>query len=155
LAAASGAGARPAVSSLDRAVLAQINKFRVAHGRHALRLSSRLTAAAAQHSHEMVSKGYFSHNSANGASPFTRIKRYYPSAGFRHWLVGENLLYGSPSISPAAALNAWVHSPEHLRNILDPSWREIGVSAVHSGSAPGYYGHRPTTVITTDFGVRR
>jgi uncharacterized protein YkwD len=49
----------------------------------------------------------------------------------------------------------WMASPEHRRNILDPTWREIGIAAVHAASAPGTYGGQPVTVITTDFGVRR
>jgi uncharacterized protein YkwD len=46
-------------------------------------------------------------------------------------------------------------SPEHRANILDPNWREIGVSAQHVASAPGAYKGLEVTVITTDFGVRR
>jgi uncharacterized protein YkwD len=45
-------------------------------------------------------------------------------------------------------------SPEHRQNILTARWREIGISAIHSDSAPGTFGGRPVTVITTDFGVR-
>jgi uncharacterized protein YkwD len=48
-----------------------------------------------------------------------------------------------------------MHSPEHRANILKPEWREIGVSAVHLDTAPGTYGGRPVTIVTTDFGVRR
>jgi|SRR5947209_207284 len=155
LAAASGAGAGSSVTPLDRAVLAQLNTFRAAHGLHTLRLSRPLDAAAAQHSHEMVARGYFAHNSADGTSFSTRIARYYRPAGARYYSTGENLLWASPSISPAAALRMWIASPPHRRNLLDPHWRQIGVSAVHVTSAPGVYGNRPVTVMTTDFGVRR
>ena len=143
------------MTRLDRAILAQLNAFRAAHGVHALRLSRQLDAAASQHSHEMVADGYFGHDSADGTSATQRIESYYPRGSHKHWAVGENLLWASPSISAAAALRVWASSPEHLRNLLDPRWRRIGVSAVHASSAPGVYGGRPVTVITTDFGFRR
>jgi uncharacterized protein YkwD len=41
-------------------------------------------------------------------------------------------------------------SPEHRANILDASWRTIGVAAVRA-PAPGVYGNRDVTIITTDF----
>jgi uncharacterized protein YkwD len=46
-----------------------------------------------------------------------------------------------------------MNSPEHRANILDPNWREIGISAQHA-AAPGTYKGLEVTVITTDFGVR-
>ena len=51
-------------------------------------------------------------------------------------------------------LQMWMQSPEHRANILNPNWREIGISAVHSDGAPGAFGGQPVTIITTDFGVR-
>ena len=53
------------------------------------------------------------------------------------------------------ALTMWINSPEHKANMLNGRWREIGISAVHSSSAPGTYSGRPVTIVTTDFGVRR
>ena len=82
-----------------------------------------------------------------------RIERYYPSdAGY--WSVGENLLWSSPEVDAVKALQLWMASPEHRRNILTARWREIGIAAIHTDAAPGTYGGRPVTVITTDFGVR-
>ena len=49
----------------------------------------------------------------------------------------------------------WLGSPEHKKNMLDPHWREIGVSAVHELDAPGVYNGLEVTIVTTDFGVRR
>ncbi len=46
-------------------------------------------------------------------------------------------------------------SPPHRANILNPAWREIGISSITSADAPGTFGNRDATVITTDFGVRR
>ncbi len=52
------------------------------------------------------------------------------------------------------ALKLWLASPEHRKNLVDPTWREIGVSAVHVAHAPGVYHGRDVTIVTTDFGVR-
>jgi uncharacterized protein YkwD len=156
---ASPAGAssqRPAasLSSLEQGVLADINTLRRQHGLAPLRVSVSLSAAARQHSSEMAVRGYFSHNSANGASFDKRIARYYPIGGSHYWSVGENLLWSSPDVNAGGALEMWWNSPEHRKNMLTARWREIGLSAVHVASAPGTYGGREVTIVTTDFGVR-
>jgi uncharacterized protein YkwD len=158
--AASPAGAssqRPAtsLSSLEQGVLADINTLRKEHGLAPLRLSASLSSAARQHSSEMAARGYFSHSSANGSSFDRRIARYYPMGGNHYWSVGENLLWSSPDVDAGAALNMWWNSPEHRKNMLTARWREIGLSAVHVAAAPGTYGGREVTIVTTDFGVRR
>ena len=58
-------------------------------------------------------------------------------------------------MSAGHALQMWVESPEHLRNLLAPQWRQIGISAVGVADAPGVYGGRNIIIITNDFGVRR
>jgi uncharacterized protein YkwD len=143
-----------AVAALDAGVLGRLNAIRVAHGLRPLRLNPRLSAAAAFHSHELAADGYFSHDSPDGAAFWKRIERWYAPAQSGTWSVGENLLWCSPDLDAEQALDAWMRSPEHRANILDPSWREIGVAAVHSVRAGGVYHDRPVTIITTDFGAR-
>jgi uncharacterized protein YkwD len=154
---AGATGTRPAtaLSTLEQGVLADINALRHDHGLAPVRFSARLSAAARQHSQEMAARGYFSHNSANGWTFDRRIARYYPTAGSHYWSVGENLLWSSPDVDAGGALNMWWNSSEHRKNMLTARWREIGVSAVHVPAAPGAYGGREVTIVTTDFGVRR
>jgi uncharacterized protein YkwD len=144
-----------APSTLDQSVLADINAFRVAHHLAPLRLSPALTTAARSHTLQMEADGYFAHTSVDGTAFWKRIAGFYPSTGYASWSVGENLLWSSPDVTAANALHMWVDSPEHLRNLLDPSWREIGVSAVHAADAPGVFHGLPVTIVTTDFGTRR
>lgn len=144
-----------ALSSLEQGVLTDINAFRAAHHLSPLRLSPSLTAAARSHSTQMEADGYFAHNSYNGTAFWKRIQAFYPSSHYGYWSVGENLLWSSPDVDPQKALAMWEASPEHLRNMLDPNWREIGVSAVHAPQAPGVYQGLSVTIVTTDFGVRR
>jgi len=147
--------ARGSLSSLESGVLQQINGIRRRHGLQPVHSNTELTAAAAAHSREMGSAGYFEHESRDGTAFWKRIKRWYGSGGYGLWSVGENLLWSSPDVQPAAALDLWMHSPEHRANILTAKWREIGVSAVHVLGAPGTYNGLTVTIITTDFGVRR
>src|SRR5205823_14769668 len=115
------AGARPespastarAMRALETQVLADVNRTRAERGIAPLRFSPKLAAAAAQHSSEMARRGYFSHSSANGEAFWRRVQRYYGPGSYRYWAVGENLLWQSPDIDAAAALELGKHSPEH------------------------------------------
>jgi uncharacterized protein YkwD len=149
---AAHAGSRD--SSLEQSVLRQINTVRRDHGLQPLAFSSKLTAAALEHTNEMGADGYFAHESLDHSVFWKRVRRWYPSSGQSFWTVGENLLWSSPDIGPAGAVTMWMNSPEHRANLLSPSWHEIGLSAVHFDSAPGTFGSRAVTIITADFGAR-
>ena len=146
--------AQRTLSSLEVGVLQQLNAIRAQHNLQPLKLNVRLSAAADQHSREMGATGYFEHSSHDGTAFWKRINRWYASSGYGFWSVGENLLWSSPDVEPASALQLWMNSPEHRANILTAKWREIGISAVHVANAPGMYHDLPVTIITTDFGVR-
>jgi uncharacterized protein YkwD len=148
-----GTSARPSV--LDSTLLVQINAVRQAHALNQLKTSTPLSVAAAQHTAEMGQAGYFAHASLNHTPFWRRIERSYPSSGFLSWDVGENLLYVAPDVAAAKAISLWMHSPEHRKILLDPSWLEIGIATRHFNSAPGLYNDEPVTILTTDFGVRR
>jgi uncharacterized protein YkwD len=154
---ASSADPRTALTTsaqLQSSLLDQMNAVRASRGLARLRAARGLTVAAAVHSTSMARRGYFSHNSANGASFSRRIARFYSARGYRSWSVGENLLWASPDVAANRTLRLWLASPEHRANLLNPRWREVGLSAVHSTRAPGVYRNHPATVITADFGVR-
>jgi uncharacterized protein YkwD len=140
---------------LNHQVLAAVNRFRVAHGLVALHESTALDRSARQHSLEMGRVGYFDHPSADGTAFWKRIRHYYRAGAYSYWSVGENLLWASSSVSAASAMNLWIGSPPHLKNLLTPQWRQIGVSAVTVVDAPGVYHGQRVTIITTDFGIRR
>jgi uncharacterized protein YkwD len=152
---ASTRGSGSASRALEQGVLANMNSLRQQHGLAPLRLSTGLTAAARRHSTDMATRGYFSHTSANGSTFDRRIARFYPMGSKHYWSVGENLLWSSPDVDASRALEMWINSPEHKRNMLTARWREVGLSAVHVTSAPGTFGGREVTIVTADFGVRR
>ncbi|MBA2568650.1 MAG: CAP domain-containing protein [Actinobacteria bacterium] len=154
--------ARPAVSVARSAILAayeadivrRMNAIRTDRGLRALRISRQLSAAAAYHTNQMGLRGFFEHESANGAEFWKRIERFYPSSRAGSWSVGENILWGSPEISASAAIREWMQSPPHRENILSGEWREVGLGATHFPSAPGAYHGGPVTIVTVDFGAR-
>jgi uncharacterized protein YkwD len=141
--------------SLNHQIAVAINAFRKAHGLPKLRVWPQLNASSRQHSNEMGTDGYFDHPSADGTAFWKRIQHYYPSTRYRYWTVGENLLFAEPSTDAASALAQWIASPEHLANLKNKNWRDLGVSAVHVPDAGGVYGGADVTIITTDFGARR
>jgi uncharacterized protein YkwD len=142
--AASASPVRESVA-LDSGVLAGLNQIRVAHGLRPMRPNRELAAAAREHSLDMAQKHYFGHSSSDGTSFFKRIESFYVKSQYNHYgMVGENLIESTGPLTATAALDAWMASPLHRANILYPGWRDIGISAVTSG----------TTYITTDFGVR-
>ena len=150
-----GARSESTLQTLNHRVLVAVNRFRAAHHLRPLRESAALDDSAREHSFQMGSLGYFAHSSADGTSFWRRIQSYYGSRDFSYWSVGENLLWAAPSVSAERAMRMWIGSPEHLRNLLTPQWRQIGISAVHVVRAPGVFHGLGVTIITTDFGVRR
>jgi uncharacterized protein YkwD len=153
-AARSGAQKEIQLRSLNHQIAVAINLFRRAYHLPTLRVSAPLNASAQQHSEEMGADGYFDHSSADGTPFWKRIQSFYPVTGSGYWTVGENLLFATPSISAADALKMWIASPEHLANLKNKSWRDLGVSSVHVVDAGGVYGGSTVTIITTDFGAR-
>jgi uncharacterized protein YkwD len=142
-------------STLERAVGRELNRVRAAHDLKALRFGDGLRVAAAQHSRSMLEDGYFEHESADGTSFDSRIKRYYSDRGFESWAVGEALLSSSAEISAHEVVTTWLDSPPHREVILSPVYRDGGVGVFYASYASGDFGDQPALVVTADFGQRR
>jgi uncharacterized protein YkwD len=157
--AGAGAATQPvrtltAANTLETQVLAQLNGIRRQHGLRPVRLSVPLSAAADAHSRAMGTHGFFAHDSRDGSAFWQRVKRFYGPGGYENWSVGENLLWSSGELNASRALQLWMASPGHRKNILTPRWREIGLSALEVRAAPGVFGGHDVVIVTTDFGVR-
>jgi uncharacterized protein YkwD len=146
--------AAASLSALEAQVLADVNATRRQRGLRPLRFSTALSRAADSHSRDMARRGYFSHTSPDGSAFWRRVQRFYPSAGYRSWAVGENLVWASPELTAASALSMWMGSPPHRANLLSRQWREVGLSAVHAAAGPGVFGGHPVTIVTANFGSR-
>jgi uncharacterized protein YkwD len=142
------------VADLERQVLTAVNAVRKEHGLVALRLNRALGDSARGHSRSMAEHGYFRHASYDGSSFWRRIKPVYNPLQGRYWRAGENMVWAAPGLSAAQAVDMWMKSPPHRKNILTPSWRDIGIGGVHAPAAPGVYEGLDVTILTADFGVR-
>jgi uncharacterized protein YkwD len=150
---ATEATAAPRVEAREQQILSGLNEIRRQHHLAPLRISQELSTAARSHAHAMAASGTFAHNFAG--VPFASwIVRYYPQPRAGHWLAGENILWSSPPESGRAAVTAWMASPEHKANILDPAYRQIGIAIIDVANAPGDFGHNFVTIAVTDFGAR-
>ena len=54
------------------------------------------------------------------------------SFGISYRAAGENIAIGYAT--PEAVVNAWMNSPGHRANILNPSYTQLGVGYVADGS---------------------
>ncbi len=86
--------------------------------------NNQLEAAATAHAADMNQYNYFSHTGRDGSSPGDRIR----DAGYDWFTYGENIAKGHPD--EQAVVTAWINSEGHCKNIMNPSFREMGVSKV-------------------------
>ncbi|PTL56318.1 CAP domain-containing protein [Paraconexibacter algicola] len=120
------------IARVERATLCLLNRERTKRGRARLRAQPTLAGVADRYAAQMVREGFFAHVSPAGTTMLARIRRTgYLEGDIARWSVGENLAWGTGRIStPARIVKAWMASPGHKRNILDRSYREIGVGVV-------------------------
>jgi uncharacterized protein YkwD len=136
-----------------RATLCQLNHTRHRHGLHQLRLNKRLSRAARRHARDMARRNYFSHDTLGGGSFLDRIRRTGYLRNAHSWIVGENLAWGSRGYSrPQVIMRMWMNSPGHRANILNASFREIGIGVAYDAPVP--HGGRPAGTYATDFGAK-
>ncbi len=142
------------LQTLDGQILTRLNATRAAHGLRPLVVSDGLENAAVAHSRDLIQAGVFQHDSPDGTSFVQRLKHFYSPSGYSSWTAGENILYNTADIDADTAIQAWLDSPPHRENMLNPDWREVGIGSVHASTAGGTFGGAPTWVITMDFGAR-
>jgi uncharacterized protein YkwD len=145
--------AQAAKRTMVRATLCTLNAQRERYGLRPLKLNKRLSKAARAHARDMVRRNYFAHDSLGGGTFVDRIRSTGYLRGAGTWLVGENLAWGTHSSSaPRAITSMWMNSPGHRANILNGSFREVGIGlAIGAPSAAG----GPAATYATEFGARR
>lgn len=101
-------------------VLYYVNVERQKKNLKPLKLSRDLNHYAQIRAKEITKK--FSHTRPSGYSCFTAIPKPYR-------MVGENIAAGQKSSQ--AVVIAWMNSPSHRENIMNPKFRELGVGYVY------------------------
>ena len=97
---------------------------------HDLNWNNMLQKSAASHSRDMANNQIFSHVSSNGDTLLQRIQ----GTGYDLRAAGENIAAGQRSVKEVIA--SWLNSPGHCKNMLEPSYRDIGVACIRNEGAP-------------------
>ncbi|HEX2949603.1 MAG TPA: Ig-like domain-containing protein [Armatimonadota bacterium] len=129
------------LDSEEQAFVTLINNYRQQNGLQPLKISDKIDAAATWMSTDMAQKNYFSHTDSLGRSPFQRMAVY----GYTYnTAMGENIAAGNATAS--ATFTQWKNSAGHNANMLNSSYKVMGIARVYSASSTyGWYW-------TNDFG---
>lgn len=120
-------------SEINRENIIQlVNQSRNNSGFESLIENEKLDKAAEEKAEDMIAKNYFSHNSPEGVTPWY----WFDKNGYDYKYAGENLALGFSSAEDEH--EAWMESPTHRKNILNPNYGEIGV-AVKNGRIDGKF----------------
>ena len=104
-------------------VVTLVNRIRVANGLNKLTTYDKLTEVAQVRAKEIEIS--YSHTRPDGTKCFTALDE----AGLRTVTAGENIAKGYST--PERVVDAWMNSPGHRANILNPSYTMIGVGYVY------------------------
>lgn len=119
------------------------NIKRVEAGLGELTLNQTLSSAAYTKGRDMIDKDYWAHVSPDGTQPW----KFFSEFGYKYRYAGENLARDFSNAS--AAVDAWMNSPTHRENMLNPKYKEIGIGVVEGDLAGS-----DTTIIVQFFGAR-
>lgn len=117
-----------AVVNYENEVIRLVNEIRVKNGLNPLISDWELSRVARYKSQDMKDNNYFSHTSPVYGSPFNMMKKF----GISYKTAAENIAKGQKT--PQAVVNSWMNSSGHRANILNPSYKKIGVGYVASGN---------------------
>ncbi len=118
---------------LERKILYLTNVEREKNGLKRLIWNEELADVARAHSKDMAERGFFSHDNPDGQTPFDRIK----AAGMKYLVAAENIAGGQAS--PEKAVEEWMNSEGHRKNILNPGLKELGVGLARGGKYGIYW----------------
>lgn len=124
----------------ETSLLQAVNQIRVEHGLQPLRVDATLERAARAHTLAMLRDGRFAHGAFSA-----RLRAF----GVDRPRIGENLAWAAGSDAEAdAVVRAWLASPKHRANLLQPDFTQIGIGAVRGT----FEGRGGALVVTADFG---
>ncbi len=116
------------LGQIEQDIFRRINQQRQEAGLAPLENNSRLRQLARDYSRQMARQNFFSHVSPGGESVVDRAQE----ANLRYSYIGENIFksVNAPlNRLPNIAVQGWMDSPGHRRNILREAFTETGVGA--------------------------
>ncbi len=126
-----------------------LNGARANNGRAPLQQNGTLVSLARWRSSDMLAKSYFSHTIVGCGC---LVYAYYDSNGLSYDWAGENIGWNSglsDSASPVRVHEAFMESPGHRANVLDPSFTHGGVGAAAADNQ-SFLGHVQSTRMYTE-----
>ncbi len=126
----------------NETIVSLANDARVEGGLAELTTSSLLSKAAQNKANDMLARQYFSHNTPDGATPWSFIK----AVGYSYTTAGENLAIDYNCAE--CVQEAWMKSPGHRANIMNKNFTQIGI-----GIAQGTYDNHQTIIVVQMFGT--
>lgn len=123
----------PDVPAVELQIIEMTNAYRAQHALGTVKRNPKLDAAARAYAAYLGRTGKFSHD-ADGKQPTGRAQ----AAGYEHCQVAENLAMAMSSRGFHAnalakqAVDGWMQSPPHRRNLLAPHVSEIGVGVMRA-----------------------
>lgn len=110
----------------EQEMFALVNKQRTSRGLSALIVDIKLRETARNHCKDMFVRGYFSHYTPEGLSPFDRMAQ----ADITYTYAGENLAL-APNVT--VAMQGLMQSPGHRANILSVNFGKLGAGVIDGG----------------------
>lgn len=110
----------------EQEMLKLINQERKKRGIRELTFDETLAEVGRNHGKDMLSRGYFSHNTPEGITPFDRMD----NADITYTYAGENLAFAQDT---GIAMDGLMKSPGHKANILSPNFGRVGVGVIDAG----------------------
>ena len=107
-------------------MLAMVNMERTSRGIKPLVLNGPLTSVGRAHCVDMFKRGYFSHYTPEGLSPFDRMAQ----VDITYTFAGENLAL-APNVD--LAMQGLMNSPGHRANILNKDFGKVGIGVINGG----------------------
>lgn len=121
--------AAAALADLSAAILAETNRRREKHGLRPLEPSTCATDFAAEHSSWMAEADELAHADLDEL----RVQCGAPAAA-------ENIAaVDGADLDPQSVVQAWMDSPGHRANILDPALTHLGVGVAHDAAEGRWY----------------
>lgn len=122
--------ARPGVLGYSSLITPEVivnltNQERAKEHLSALKINQKLNESAQRKAGDMFAFDYWAHTSPSGRTPWD----FFSEVGYDYKIAGENLakdFYDNESV-----VRAWMKSPSHRENIINPRYEEIGIAVVN------------------------
>ena len=122
------------LSAVERLTHEGINGQRTTNGGRSLSWDGKLAKVARAHSDDMTRRDYFSHDTPEGLGPTDRLHQAGLNCrkGYRYG-IAENIAIemasGNPDRIATKAVQSWMNSPGHRRNLLGRQYATTGIGA--------------------------